>query len=166
MTSIRRCHRGDTTKVLVSFMLHKKVKSLENEAVSLYSSLTPFNLVNGPGKVTSFFSSLQQISLMYQLNYIKYVLVCHLWRFLLAFCSTILCHTRTIFKKNTHQNISCFSYIGIDTLQCKDLVMVDVMHLNMRILMEPQSFPILAWELFFSHSAGFLCLCCLFERLK
>ena len=140
-------------------MLHKKVKSLENEAMSLYSSLTPFNLVNGPGKVTSFFLSLQQISLMYQLNYIKYVLVCHLWRFLLAFCSTILCHTRTILKKkNTHQNISCFSYIGIDTLQCKDLVMVDIMHLNMRILMEPQSFPILAWELFFPFSWFFVSL--------
>ena len=65
-----------------------------------------------------------------------YVLVCHLWRFLLAFGSTILCHTRITFKKK-HQNISSFSYIGIDTLQCKDLVMIDIMHLNMRILMEP-----------------------------
>ena len=119
--------------------------------MSLYSSLTPFNLLNGPGKVTSFFLSPQQISLLYQLNYIKYVLVCHLWRFLLAFYSTILCHTRTILEKKNkkHQNISCFSYIGIDTLQCKDLVVVDVMHLNMRILMEPQSFPILAWEVIF-----------------
>lgn len=132
-------------------MLHKKVKSLENEARSLYSSWTPFNLLNGPGKVTSFLLSLQQISLLYQLNYIKYVLAYHLWRFLLAFCSTILCHTRTILekKKKPHQNISCFSYIGIDTLQCKDLVMVEVMHLNMRILMEPQSFPFLAWEVIF-----------------
>ena len=64
--------------------------------MSLYSSLIPFNLLNGPGKVTPFFLSRQQISLLYQLNYIKYVLVCHLWRFLLAFYSTILCHTRTI----------------------------------------------------------------------
>lgn len=60
-----------------------------------------------------------------------------------------LSYKNHIRKKKQHQNISCFSYIGIDTLQCKDLVMVDVMHLNMRILMEPQSFPILAWEVIF-----------------
>ena len=69
-----------------------------------------------------------------------------------------LSYKNHIKKKNTHQNISCFSYIGIDTLQCKDLVMVDIMHLNMRILMEPQSFPILAWELFFPFSWFFVSL--------
>lgn len=92
-----------------------------------------------------------------------YVLVCHLWRFLLAFGAPSLCHTRIILKKEKKiQNISRFSYIGIDTLYCKDLVMIDVIHLNMRHWTFI-SYPGLRSH--FSYSAVF-CVFCLFARFK
>lgn len=74
---------------------------------------------------------------------ISSVILEHLWRVLLALESNSLCHTGNTLKKQ-HQNISCLSYIGIDTWHCKNLLMVEVTHENMRILMEPRSFPSLS----------------------
>lgn len=72
-----------------------------------------------------------------------------------GFCSTILCHTRTILEKKHTKIYPVFLILELTHYSVKDLVMVEVMHLNMRILMEPQSFPILAWEVIFPFRCSF-----------
>lgn len=100
-------------------------------------------------EVMSFVSLPNRFSLCTALI-VSSVILEHLRRVLLALDSNSLCHTGNTLKKQ-QQNISCLSYIGIDTCHCKDLLMVEVMHenINEATVISYPSLRILPTALFF-----------------